>query len=154
MTDLHVVRLPDGHPESPGRCEVDVAGGPSFQQGDRHITGPFDNFEDANRAALVLEAAERRDGDCSLLPPCEGEWVYLLVRDASLGAYMPPTLAEWDAGEARFVEVWLEDVDGQPPNLEVWPQADVIAWIPAVVTPAEAADRLLILAHRAEVEGA
>jgi hypothetical protein len=59
MTDLHVVRLPDGHLESPGQCEVDVAGGPSFQQGDRHITGPFASFEDANWAALALGAADR-----------------------------------------------------------------------------------------------
>ena len=57
--EFYVVRLPDDHPTAPGRYEVDVREGPSFEQGGRHVAGPLDDFEEANRTALRLEAIER-----------------------------------------------------------------------------------------------
>jgi hypothetical protein len=59
MGKYYVVRLPDDHPTTPGRYEVDVRGGPSFQQGGRRVAGPLGDFEEANRGALRLEAVER-----------------------------------------------------------------------------------------------
>jgi len=56
--EFYIVRLPDDHPTVSGRYEVDVREGPSFQQGGRHMAGPLDDFEEANRTALRLEAVE------------------------------------------------------------------------------------------------
>jgi hypothetical protein len=52
MTGLHVVHVPDNHLESHGQDKVDAAGSPSFQQGDLHVIGPFDSFENSNRAEV------------------------------------------------------------------------------------------------------
>jgi len=57
--EFYVVRLPDNHPTAPERYEVDARGGPSFEQGGRHVAGPLGDFEEANRTALRLEAVER-----------------------------------------------------------------------------------------------
>jgi hypothetical protein len=56
---FYVVRLPGDHPTASGRYEVDVRGGPSFEQGGRHVAGPLGDFEEANRTAPRLEAVER-----------------------------------------------------------------------------------------------
>ncbi|MDY7079318.1 MAG: hypothetical protein SXV54_20585 [Chloroflexota bacterium] len=56
--EFYVVRLPDDHPTAPGRYEVDIRGGPSFEQGGRSHAGPLGDFEEANWTALRLEAVE------------------------------------------------------------------------------------------------
>ena len=58
MGKYYVVRLPDDHPTAPGRYEVDVREGPSFERGGRHMAGPLNDFEKTNWTALRLEAVE------------------------------------------------------------------------------------------------
>lgn len=58
MGKYYVVRLPNDHPTAPRRYEVDVQGGPSFEQGGRPRADPLGDFEEANRTALRLEAVE------------------------------------------------------------------------------------------------
>lgn len=93
INEFFIYKLPDNHPNAPGRFEADSEYGPSSRQGGTVVAGPFSDFAQARDTAaekdLYAMANRVFDGDGTSDEIEKTEEAGLIVWEVGIDGYAP-----------------------------------------------------------------